>query len=254
MAFVTKLTSTHRSLSPVIVENLCDQEKGEFSVPERGFELATLVSMPFEENSYVAHLPGRIDCLVFDPGLEPDLILDYLDKHHLAPAAVLCTHGHSDHIGGNAALKERWPDCPLIIGEGDSAKLTDPTLNLSAAFGVQLISPPADRTVREGETLELAGFRLEVLDAPGHSVGHVVFVVRDHAPIYVFGGDVLFRGSIGRTDFPDGDFDALRAAIHEKLFTLPDDTIVLPGHGPETTVGAEIRGNPWVGMPAGFKR
>jgi glyoxylase-like metal-dependent hydrolase (beta-lactamase superfamily II) len=219
--------------------------------------------MPFDENTYVAHwtdagaggssaAADRNDCIVFDPGLEPAAILSYLDEQGLAPAAILCTHGHSDHIAGNAALKRRWPECPLVIGVGDEPKLSDPQLNLSAPFGVSLVSPPADGTVDDADRYEAAGIELDVLAAPGHSAGHVVFLCRQTKPWRLFGGDVLFRGSIGRTDFPDGDFDALRQAIHEKLFTLPEDTIVLPGHGPQTTIGHEKRTNPFVGAPAGY--
>ena len=120
-------------------------------------QVATIVSVAFQENTYVAHLEGSKDCLVVDPGLEPEKILAYLDEVGLVPAAILNTHGHSDHIAGNAALKERWADCPLVIGSGDAAKLVDPTLNLSSAFGLPLRSPPADLTVTDGETLDLAG-------------------------------------------------------------------------------------------------
>ncbi len=214
--------------------------------------LAKVISLPFDENSYVAHVPGRDDCIVFDPGFEPEKIIAYLDEKGLTPAAIVCTHGHADHIAGNAALKDRWPECPLVIGRGDADKLTDPQLNLSAAFGALLISPKADRTLDEPEPFEAAGLEFDVLAAPGHSVGHVVLLCRQVQPWHLFGGDVLFRGSIGRTDFPDGDFDALRAAIHDKLFTLPDDTIVLTGHGPATTIGQEKRTNPFVGVPAGY--
>jgi hydroxyacylglutathione hydrolase len=211
-----------------------------------------VVSMPFDENTYITHLADHEECLIFDPGFEPRQIVDYLERQSLSPAAILCTHGHSDHIGGNAALKKRWPECPLLIGVGDAAKLTDPQLNLSAAFGVALVSPPADRTLEEGEQFEGAGLALEVLATPGHSAGHVVFVCKQVTPWRVFGGDVLFRGGVGRTDFFDGDAEALRRSIHEKLFTLPDDTIVLPGHGPATTIGYEKRTNPFVGAPAGY--
>ncbi len=221
-------------------------------MPDDGFQLGTVVSMPFGENTYIAHLSGRDDCLVFDPGFEPQAIMDYLDTHSLTPAAIVCTHGHSDHIAGNAALKQRWPDCPLVIGRGDADKLSDPHGNLSAMFGLSLESPPADRTIGEGDRFEAAGLALDVYDTPGHSSGHVVLVCRQTEPWRVFGGDVLFRDGIGRTDFPDGDFDTLRRAIHEKLFTLPDETIVLPGHGPETTIGREKRGNAFVGAPAGY--
>jgi hydroxyacylglutathione hydrolase len=216
--------------------------------------LGKVVSLPFDENTYIAHLADREDCLVFDPGFEPGQIVNYLDRQSLTPAAILCTHGHSDHIGGNAALKKRWPDCPLVIGSGDAGKLTDPQLNLSAAYGVALVSPPADRTLDEGDQFDGAGLALEVLAVPGHSAGHVAFVCKQVAPWRVFGGDVLFRGSVGRTDFFDGDAEALRRSIQEKLFELPDDTIVLPGHGPATTIGHEKRTNPFVGAPAGYAK
>jgi glyoxylase-like metal-dependent hydrolase (beta-lactamase superfamily II) len=140
-----------------------------------------------------------------------------------------------------------------VIGAGDAEKLVNPELNLSAAFGLAITSPPADRTLREGERFTAAGIELEVLEAPGHSVGHIVLVCKQVEPWRVFGGDVLFAGSIGRTDFPDGSLETLRTAIHEKLFTLPDDTIVYPGHGPATTIGREKRTNPFVGAPAGYR-
>lgn len=212
--------------------------------------ILSIVSAIFEENAYLAYLEGRTDTLVVDPGLEPEKIVAALQERGLTPAAILCTHGHADHIAGNAALKERWPECPLVIGSGDADKLTDPVGNLSAGFDFNLVSPEADRTVSEGELLEYAGFKLEVRDTPGHSSGHVVFVASELSPIQVFGGDVLFAGSVGRTDFPDGSFAELKQAIYEKLFTLPDDTIILPGHGPPTTVGEEKRANPFVGLNA----
>lgn len=208
--------------------------------------ILSIRSMPFDENTYIAFVAGRSDCLVFDPGLEPDKIFATLDERSLSPAAILCTHGHSDHIAGNGALKARWPDCPLIIGVRDADKLTDPVANLSAGFGIELVSPPADQTVVEGDVLELAAMKLRVLETPGHCSGHVVFVADEWAPTQVFGGDVLFAGGVGRTDFPDGSMADLKKSIREKMYTLPDDTIVLPGHGPPTTVGHEKRTNPFV--------
>ena len=211
----------------------------------------TIVSAPFEENTFVAHLEGRSDAVVIDPGLEPNQIIACLERDKLTPAAILITHGHSDHIGGNARLKARWPDCPIVIGHGDAPKLTDPELNLSAAFGVRLLSPPADVLLRDGDFYDAAGMRFEVREIPGHSSGHIVFIWKGATPYVVFGGDVLFAGSIGRTDFPDGSFEQLATGIHAKLFTLPDDTIVLPGHGGNTTIGREKRSNPYVGLGRG---
>jgi len=209
-------------------------------------QIDTIVSAPFEENTYIVWQPPRTDALVIDPGLEPELILDFLRDQGLKVAAILNTHGHADHIAGNADLKAAFAEAPLLIGAGDEAMLADADLNLSAPFGLPVTSPPADRVLREGDVIEAAGIRLEVLEIPGHSPGHVVFVVRGQ-PTLVFGGDVLFRGSVGRTDFPGGSSRQLFDGIRAKLFTLPADTAVYPGHGPATKVGVEMRTNPFVG-------
>lgn len=208
-----------------------------------------IVSMPFAENTYVVWRDKSADALVVDPGLEPDLILDFLRARGLNCAAILNTHGHADHIAGNEALKQAFPDAPLLIGAHEAHLLTDAQANLSAPFGMALVSPPADTLLHEGDVLELAGLRLDVLEIPGHSPGHVVFVLHG-SPAQVLGGDVLFQGSVGRTDFPGGSADVLFSGIRAKLFALPDDTIVHPGHGPATTVGHERRSNPFVGEGA----
>jgi glyoxylase-like metal-dependent hydrolase (beta-lactamase superfamily II) len=213
----------------------------------------TVVSQPFEENSFVVHLEGHSECLIIDPGFEPELILAAIRDARLTPVAILNTHGHSDHIAGNAAMKSQWPTCPLIIGHGDAVKLEDPHQNLSAPFGVSLRSPPADRTVREGDQLVLGGMTLSVWETPGHSSGHVVYLCRDHDPWVLFNGDVLFAGSVGRSDFPDSNPRDLVRSIQQKLFELPGETIVLTGHGPATTIERERRTNPFVGAPAGYK-
>ena len=215
-------------------------------------DVITVVSQPFAQNTYIAYVPGRTDCVVFDPGLEPDKILGVLDDHHLVPSAILCTHGHLDHVAGNSALKSRWPECPLVIGVGDADKLTDPVGNLSAGYGLPMVSPPADAKVREGDVYETAGLRLLVFETPGHSRGHVTFVDRQSTPVRIFSGDVLFERGIGRYDFPDANFEQLRASIHEKLFAEPNDAIVYTGHGSTTTIGAEKKYNPFVGAAAGY--
>lgn len=210
-------------------------------------QYAPIVSRPYEEISYIAWLAGRDDCLVVDPGLEPDLILNYLDYRGLTPAAILITHGHCDHIAGNEAMKRRWSDCPIVVGAHEADKLTDARLNLSAMFGCPTVSPPADVLVHEGDIYRAAGFELLVREIPGHSSGHVVYIWNAGTPPIVFGGDVLFCGSVGRTDFMvDGDFGQLANGIRSKLYPLPDETIVLPGHGAATTIGAEKQGNPFV--------
>lgn len=207
-------------------------------------------SEPFAENSYVVWVDGVAEALVIDPGFEPDLILTFLGKKGLTLVAVVNTHGHVDHIAGNRAVKKAYPDAPIIIGAGDAAMLTDAVLNLSGPFGFDVTSPPADRTVADGETVTVAGIPLEVREIPGHSPGHVVYLIRDTDPMIVLGGDVLFSGSVGRTDFPGGSFETLAAGIRAKLWPLPGATEVYPGHGPPTTIGEEKRSNPFVGEGA----
>jgi glyoxylase-like metal-dependent hydrolase (beta-lactamase superfamily II) len=214
--------------------------------------IQSLLSLPFGQNTYVIWQEGRSEALVIDPGLQPELILDFLRQKGLTAAALLCTHGHADHIGGNAALKAAYPQAPLLIGAGDEVMLHDTRANLSAQFGLPLTSPPADRLVREGDVLDLAGIRLEVLEIPGHSPGHVAFLYRA-IPSIVFGGDILFQGSVGRVDFPGGSANRLLSGIRDKLFSLPDDTVVYPGHGPATTIAEEKRHNPFVGEMAVFE-
>jgi hydroxyacylglutathione hydrolase len=212
--------------------------------------IAVVESMPFAENTYIAWLAGRTDAIVIDPGFEPDAVQAALQSEGLSVAIILNTHGHVDHIAGNEALKAGFPDAPLVIGAGDAAMLTNPMLNLSGLSGIAITSPPADRLVREGDVVEAAGIQLEVLDIPGHSPGHVVFVFGE-GPV-VFGGDVLFAGSIGRTDFPGGSLEQLLSGIRAKLWPLPDDTAVYPGHGPATTIGVEKRTNPFLAAGAKF--
>jgi glyoxylase-like metal-dependent hydrolase (beta-lactamase superfamily II) len=147
-------------------------------------------------------------------------------------------------------MKAAFPDAPLIIGKNEASLLSDPDSNLSAPFGAPLVSPPADRLVSDSERLALAGFIFDVREIPGHSPGSVVFVCDQFDPPFVFGGDVLFAGSIGRTDL-GGNMPRLLSGIRSKLFSLPDATVIYPGHGPPTTIGAEKQTNPFVGESAG---
>jgi hydroxyacylglutathione hydrolase len=207
-------------------------------------DIRTIESMPFAENSYVLRLPGGDDCVVVDPGFEPNLILEHLEDEGLTLTAILNTHGHVDHIAGNKAMKDAFPDAPIVIGEIDAAMLTDADLNLSGPFGLPITSPAADVLVNHGDAIEYAGMTFDVRFTPGHSPGHVVFLVR--GTNMVIGGDVLFREGIGRHDFPGGSFEELAKSIRTQLYTLPDDTVIYPGHGPTTVVGFEKGNNPFV--------
>lgn len=220
----------------------------------RDYELHVIESAPFAENAYLLWRRGGSEALVVDPSFDVGPIFELLDREGLALAAILNTHGHADHIAGNAAVREIFPQSPLIIGRNDAPLLTDSEANLSAPFGMPLTSPPADRLLDHGERLEIAGFRFEVREIPGHSPGSVVLVCRDFEPGFVLGGDVLFAGSVGRTDLAYGDGPLLFAGIRSRLFDLPDDTEVYPGHGPMTTIGRERRSNPFVGENPGTYR
>jgi glyoxylase-like metal-dependent hydrolase (beta-lactamase superfamily II) len=202
-------------------------------------------SAPFGQNCYVLWQGGRQDAIVVDPGFDSRAVLRLLESSDLRPAVILNTHGHVDHIAGNSALKRAYPAVPLLIGRNDADALGDAELNLSNWFGLPLTSPAADRLVDEGEWLELAGFKFEVREIPGHSPGSVVFLCRAESPSFAFGGDVLYQGGIGRTDL-GGSYEQLMAGIFAKLLDLPDDTIIYPGHGPASTIGHERRTNPFV--------
>ncbi len=215
-------------------------------------QIEVIVSAPYQQNTLIVRLAGRSDCVVVDPGFDPQQIIESLQENNLTPAAILLTHGHVDHIAGNTALREKWPDLPILIGVHDAPMLSDPVANLSGLGNAAVTSPPADRLLAEGDRVTEAGIELDVFDLPGHSPGHIVYVWRGDSPNVVLGGDVLFRGSIGRCDFPEGDQDLLVGGIRSKLFGLPPETIVYPGHGDPTTVGREKRMNPFCGDRAGM--
>jgi hydroxyacylglutathione hydrolase len=210
------------------------------------YTIEAIESAPFAQLCYVAWREGRTDALVVDPGFDHRSVIGVLHEHGLRPAVILNTHGHVDHIAGNPALKLAFPEAPLVIGRNETQMLTNPEVNMSSSFGVPVVSPAADRLVDDGDQVEFAGFRFRVREIPGHSPGSVVYISEQLEPPFVFGGDVLFAGSVGRTDL-GGDFPLLRLGIREKLFALPDATRVYPGHGPSTTIGAERRSNPYVG-------
>ena len=213
---------------------------------EPDFKVAQVVSTPFEENCYIVYPSGKNACAVIDPGLEPGRIIEFLDSNDLTPEAILITHGHADHIGGVPAIKEQFPQCRVLVAEGEDKKLEDPVANLTAMFGFDATFGPADGTLADGDSLEVAGMTFDVRAVPGHSAGHVVFILQGLEPPVVFVGDVIFQGSIGRTDFPDGDHAALLNGIRTTIYSLPDGTVLAPGHGPTTTVGQEKATNPFV--------
>ena len=204
----------------------------------------TLVLGDFQTNCFVVRADARAkECVVIDPGLDAEPLLDFLEAKGLRPAVVLLTHGHADHIEGVNLLRQRYPGVPVAIHEADAGMLADPMSNVSGMLGMPIEVGPAEVVLRDGERVEYAGVAFEVLHTPGHTAGGAAFYAADAKA--VFAGDTLFAGSIGRTDFPGGNYAKLIASVRGRLFALPDETVVYSGHGPETTVGAEKRYNPF---------
>ncbi len=183
-------------------------------------------------------------CWIIDAGFEPDYLLRYISEKNLKPEMVILTHAHVDHIGGLAEVQQAYPDIPILIHGAEVDFLTDPMLNLSMMAGFELIAPQQTGTLTHGDTLTLEGVDFEVRHTPGHSPGGICLYQQAHNLAIV--GDTLFAGSIGRHDFPTSDGRALLQGIEEQLMTLPDETRVLPGHGPETTIGNERVSNPFL--------
>ncbi len=195
----------------------------------------------YETNCYLAYCEETNNCAIIDPGAEPDKIFSAITGLALKPVLILNTHGHVDHIGANWDMKDRYA-VPLLIHEADEPMIQAPqTGELSLLLGVKT-SPPPDGFLSDGDELQVGGFALRVLHTPGHSPGSVSFGGAD----VLFSGDTLFNDGVGRTDLPGGSWKDLESSIRNKIMTLPASTVVLPGHGPWTTVEREAASNPFV--------
>ncbi len=201
----------------------------------KGFALG-----PFATNTYVVGHGTR--CWIVDPSFGPAPVIAYVRDKQLTVDAIVLTHAHVDHIAGIADVQKALGPLPVWIHEAEAAWLGDPERNLSSAFGMPVSLPHASRLLHDGDELPMGDQTWRVLHVPGHSPGSIALARSG----VVIGGDALFAGSIGRTDFPGSDFATLEAAIRTKLYTLPDATVVHPGHGPATTIGTEKRSNPYV--------
>jgi hydroxyacylglutathione hydrolase len=201
---------------------------------------------PIQENTYVVY-NGKDACAILDPGCyfpeEKHTLSSWLKKNELHPNLLLNTHCHLDHVFGNKWVAEQY-HLELQMGEKELW-----TFNFAPESGIQWSMPFENYSgniifLKEGDEISVGEDKLEVLLTPGHSVGHIVFYNRNQG--FVIGGDVLFRMGIGRTDIPGGDSETLLVSISEKLFTLPNDVIVYPGHGEPTTIGYEKENNPFL--------
>jgi hydroxyacylglutathione hydrolase len=209
--------------------------------------IKTLVVGPIMANSFIVGCEETREAAVIDPGDEADRILLALAESGLVVKFIINTHGHLDHVGANKRLKE-ITGAPILIHPLDAPMLNQ-VASSAAAWGITADnSPPPDREIEDGDKVTFGNIILKVIHTPGHTPGGISLST-DHE---VFVGDTLFAGSIGRTDFPGGNFETIKKSIQQKLFTLNDDVKVYPGHGPATTVGVERRTNPFVGEHASF--
>lgn len=196
---------------------------------------------PLMMNAYVLGCPVTREAVIVDPGYEPDVILGMLRKHQLRPVHILCTHGHLDHVGAVAEVKAAT-GAPVALHPNDLF-LYERATEWAPLFGMRVTPPPTpDRFLAEGDEIRFGQFSLRAIHTPGHTPGGMSYLIGT----WVFVGDTLFAGSVGRTDLPGGSWSDLIRSIKEKLFPLGDGTIVYSGHGPVTTIGRERRTNPFL--------
>ena len=198
----------------------------------------------FAENAYLAVGADGRTAVAIDPGAEAPRLAAAVRDRDLDLEAILLTHAHIDHIEGINAVLDVVPGTPIHLHDADRRMYAGVSAQ-AAAFGLPISEPPPpDRSLEHGQVFSFGGSTFQVRFAPGHAPGHVIFYDEDAELAFV--GDVIFAGSIGRTDLPGGDFRTLMQSIREQVLTLPDSTRLLTGHGPETTVRQERSGNPFL--------
>ncbi|MDB5129046.1 MBL fold metallo-hydrolase [Mucilaginibacter sp.] len=206
----------------------------------------SFVNNPYQENTYLL-FDETGECVIIDPGMytapEQNAVTNFIKENNLKPVLLLNTHCHIDHVLGNKFVFDQYNLKPKFhIGESDTLAAV---VAYAPAMGIRYeLSPMPDEFLPETGTIKFGNTELELIFAPGHSPAHLCFY--DKTANILIGGDVLFRNSIGRTDLPGGNYSLLIKNIEEKLFILPDDCIVYPGHGPETTIGYEKQTNPYL--------
>lgn len=203
-------------------------------------QVKQVVTGTIEENCYIIY--KGTDALIVDPGDETSKIKNEIEELGVRPIAVLLTHTHFDHIGSLEDIRVDY-DIPVYVSPEEQDWLGDPSKNLSSYNPFEIKANPADYLFSPSESVSIAPFTFTVVSTPGHSPGGVSFIFEEDG--FVISGDALFRGSIGRTDLPGSEPEKIVPAIEKELFTLPEDTIVFPGHGNQTTIEYEKRTNPY---------
>ena len=211
----------------------------------RDWNLEVMAVGPLQMNAVLLTAPGPGsgpgEAILIDPGEEPERLLAAIGASGCRLVALLATHGHFDHVGSAARIQQDW-DLPLRCHRGDLEFIRRlPEIQAQYGFPASAI-PRCEPDLDDNTTIPFADGFIEVRHVPGHSPGQVMFVLPGHAVV----GDCVFQGSIGRTDLPGGDFDVLAKSIRERIYTLPDDTVIVAGHGPDTSVGREKTTNPFV--------
>ena len=196
---------------------------------------------PLETNCYLVYCEETLECAIVDPGADPEKIILQVSSRKLEPVILINTHGHVDHVGANKDIKEKY-DIPLCIHSSDSKMLGNILATTMGLFLGAKKSPEPDKFIDEGDTIPIGNSHLKVIHTPGHSPGSVSL----SGDGFLLSGDLLFCGGVGRTDLHGGSWRVLEDSIRNRIFTFPDDTIVLPGHGPATTVGQEKLANPFI--------
>lgn len=190
-----------------------------------------------ETNCYVLGNSETKEAYVFDPGAEPEAVLRLLQQEGLEFSGIILTHGHFDHIlAVDELVAEVGPQLPIYAGEEEKEVFQNGNYNLCSMVGQPSLFMP-NHFLKDGDILEICGTKVKCLHTPGHTCGGMSYYIADKS--WLIAGDTLFQGSIGRTDFPTGSYQVLADSIKKKIYTLPDYTIVFPGHGPSTTVGEE---------------
>lgn len=195
---------------------------------------------PMEANCYILYNPDKKEGLIIDPGAEGSRLIKFIEQEKISIKYIINTHGHPDHIGANRKVKE-YTNAPILIHQYDAPMLTRSGSVLSLIFPLESSSPAADTFVKDGDLIECAGMKLKVLHTPGHTPGGISLLLDDS----IFTGDTLFSGSVGRFDLPGGSEEVLLNSI-KKILSLDENLIIYPGHGPSTTVGEELRSNPFI--------